>query len=151
VICKSVCTLIQSSIGGPLGRTAYGGRFWEGFGADPVSLVLRYFLVSVLIFEQSTLLVWPAIRLLPVHRLLVSLLPPSTLLVYVYSHSSPGWKLRELLQYEQETFRSLQSAASPFTLATYNNTNTISSNIDDRTLHELYLPGFAEAVRAGVG
>ncbi len=33
----------------------------------------------------------------------------------------------------------------------YNITETLSSNIDDRTMHELYLWPFADAVRAGVG
>lgn len=30
------------------------------------------------------------------------------------------------------------------------NRDTVSANVDDRTLHEVYLPPFAEAVRAGV-
>ncbi|KAK7741991.1 beta-glucosidase [Cytospora paraplurivora] len=33
----------------------------------------------------------------------------------------------------------------------YNITESLSSNVDDRTLHELYLWPFADAVRAGVG
>lgn len=33
----------------------------------------------------------------------------------------------------------------------FNITESISSNIDDKTLHELYLWPFADAVRAGVG
>lgn len=33
----------------------------------------------------------------------------------------------------------------------YNISETISSNIDDKTMHELYLWPFADAVRAGVG
>lgn len=33
----------------------------------------------------------------------------------------------------------------------YNITEAISSNIDDVTMHELYLWPFADAVRAGVG
>jgi beta-glucosidase len=33
----------------------------------------------------------------------------------------------------------------------YNISEAISSNIDDRTMHELYLWPFAESVRAGVG
>jgi beta-glucosidase-like glycosyl hydrolase len=33
----------------------------------------------------------------------------------------------------------------------YNITETLSSNVDDKTMHELYLWPFADAVRAGVG
>ena len=33
----------------------------------------------------------------------------------------------------------------------YNITETLSSNIDDKTMHELYLWPFVDAVRAGVG
>jgi beta-glucosidase len=42
---------------------------------------------------------------------------------------------------EQEHFRS----------PTYPNLPSITSNLDDRTMHEIYLWPFAEAVRAGVG
>lgn len=33
----------------------------------------------------------------------------------------------------------------------YNITESLSSNVDDKTLHELYVWPFADAVRAGVG
>jgi beta-glucosidase len=45
---------------------------------------------------------------------------------------------------EQEHFR--QNPQPPFNI-----TDSISSNIDDQTMHELYLWPFADAVRAGVG
>jgi beta-glucosidase len=48
---------------------------------------------------------------------------------------------------EQEHFRQVSESADHG----YNITETLSSNIDDRTLHELYLWPFADAVRAGVG
>ncbi|OTA92458.1 glycoside hydrolase family 3 protein, partial [Hypoxylon sp. CO27-5] len=48
---------------------------------------------------------------------------------------------------EQERFRQFAKAAG----YGYNISGTLSSNIDDRTLHELYLWPFADAVRAGVG
>ncbi|KAJ6096145.1 beta-glucosidase [Penicillium sp. IBT 16267x] len=48
---------------------------------------------------------------------------------------------------EQEHFRQVSEAASH----NINITSTLSSNIDDRTMHELYLWPFADAVRAGVG
>lgn len=48
---------------------------------------------------------------------------------------------------EQERFRQVGEAAQ----YGYNISDTLSANIDDRTLHELYLWPFADAVRAGVG
>lgn len=48
---------------------------------------------------------------------------------------------------EQEHFRQVSESADHG----YNISETLSSNIDDRTLHELYLWPFADAVRAGVG
>ncbi|KAH1291192.1 hypothetical protein KXW39_002520 [Aspergillus fumigatus] len=48
---------------------------------------------------------------------------------------------------EQEHFRQVGEAQG----YGYNITETISSNVDDKTMHELYLWPFADAVRAGVG
>ncbi|KAK3295434.1 glycosyl hydrolase family 3 N terminal domain-containing protein [Chaetomium fimeti] len=48
---------------------------------------------------------------------------------------------------EQENFRQVGEAQG----YGHNITETLSSNIDDRTMHELYLWPFADAVRAGVG
>ncbi|KAI5804404.1 putative beta-glucosidase [Geopyxis carbonaria] len=48
---------------------------------------------------------------------------------------------------EQEHFRQVTESRGFGT----NLTETLSSNIDDRTMHELYLWPFADAVRAGVG
>ncbi|KAL2001715.1 hypothetical protein VTN02DRAFT_1355 [Thermoascus thermophilus] len=48
---------------------------------------------------------------------------------------------------EQEHFRQAGEAAG----YGFNITESVSSNIDDKTLHELYLWPFADAVRAGVG
>nr|KAK5441350.1 hypothetical protein LTR18_007194 [Exophiala xenobiotica] len=48
---------------------------------------------------------------------------------------------------EQEHFRQVGESQS----YGYNITNSISSNADDKTLHELYLWPFADAVRAGTG
>jgi beta-glucosidase-like glycosyl hydrolase len=48
---------------------------------------------------------------------------------------------------EQEHFRQVSEATN----YGFNISATLSSNIDDRTLHELYLWPFADAVRAGVG
>jgi beta-glucosidase-like glycosyl hydrolase len=48
---------------------------------------------------------------------------------------------------EQEHFRQVGEAQN----YGYNISETLSSNIDDKTMHELYLWPFADAVRAGVG
>ncbi|KAK4135534.1 glycoside hydrolase family 3 protein [Trichocladium antarcticum] len=48
---------------------------------------------------------------------------------------------------EQEHFRQVGEAKS----YGFNISETLSSNIDDKTMHELYLWPFADAVRAGVG
>ncbi|OAA56347.1 beta-glucosidase 1 precursor [Niveomyces insectorum RCEF 264] len=48
---------------------------------------------------------------------------------------------------EQEHFRQVGEAIG----YGYNITEALSSNIDDKTMHELYLWPFADAVRAGVG
>ena len=46
---------------------------------------------------------------------------------------------------EQEHFRQVGESIGNG----YNITKTLSSNIDDKTMHELYLWPFADAVRAG--
>lgn len=48
---------------------------------------------------------------------------------------------------EQEHFRQVGESTD----RGYNITATLSSNIDDKTMHELYLWPFADAVRAGTG
>nr|QLJ82605.1 beta-1, 4-glucosidase T2 [Aspergillus fresenii]QLJ82606.1 beta-1, 4-glucosidase T2 [Aspergillus fresenii] len=48
---------------------------------------------------------------------------------------------------EQEQFRQVPEAAG----FGFNISDTLSSNLDDKTMHELYLWPFADAVRAGVG
>ncbi|KAJ5219064.1 uncharacterized protein N7498_001163 [Penicillium cinerascens] len=49
--------------------------------------------------------------------------------------------------YEQEHFRQASEAQG----YGYNITQSLSSNIDDKTMHELYLWPFVDSVRAGVG
>lgn len=59
---------------------------------------------------------------------------------------------KHYIAYEQESYRMLYAADDPYTLLDYNNTqNTYDSILDDRTLHELYLKPFMNAVRAGTG
>jgi beta-glucosidase-like glycosyl hydrolase len=48
---------------------------------------------------------------------------------------------------EQEHFRQVDESVP----RGYNITEAISSNLDDKTMHELYLWPFADAIRAGTG
>ncbi|OLL25290.1 Beta-glucosidase 1 [Neolecta irregularis DAH-3] len=56
---------------------------------------------------------------------------------------------KHLIANEQEHYR--QAAESNGIKTHRHTTESLSSNVDDRTLHELYLWPFADAVRAGVG
>lgn len=100
-----------SPVAGPLGRSAYAGRNWEGFAADP-------YLTGVAM-ERT-----------------------------IRGHQDAGVQAtaKHFIGNEQETQRN----------PTYDSNGTLtdviqealSSNIDDRTMHELYLWPFANAVRA---
>jgi beta-glucosidase len=100
-----------SPVAGPLGRSAYSGRNWEGFAADP-------YLSGVAMEETIRGLQNAGVQATPKH----------------------------FIGNEQETQRN----------PTYDPNGTItdviqaavSSNIDDRTMHELYLWPFANAIRA---
>lgn len=103
--------------GGPLGRSPYQGRNWEGYGPDP-------YLHGEAAYQTVA----------------------GTQSAGVIATS------KHFLAYEQETFRQLYAADTYWTLNPQNNTkNTYSANLDDRTLHELYLWPFMNAVRAGSG
>ncbi|TFY62536.1 hypothetical protein EVJ58_g3808 [Rhodofomes roseus] len=56
---------------------------------------------------------------------------------------------KHYIGYEQETFRNSFNQLESYSVFPVNVQAPISSNIDDKALHELYLWGFAEAVRAG--
>ncbi|EPS94914.1 hypothetical protein FOMPIDRAFT_281622 [Fomitopsis schrenkii] len=58
---------------------------------------------------------------------------------------------KHYIGYEQETFRNPYNDPEPYSIFPENVQAPISSNIDDKALHEVYLWGFAEAVRAGLG
>jgi beta-glucosidase len=97
-------------VAGPLGRSAYAGRNWEGFSPDA-------YLTGVAMEETILGLQSNGLQACAKH-----------------------W-----VAYEQETQRN----------PTYDNNGSIiqesvSSNLDDRTMHELYMWPFANAVRAGV-
>ncbi|KAK8085760.1 beta-glucosidase G [Apiospora hydei] len=98
-----------SPVCGPLGRSAYSGRNWEGFAADP-------YLTGVAMEET------------------------------IKGHQDAGVQAtpKHFIGNEQETQRN----------PNFDETGTnviqeaVSSNIDDRTMHELYLWPFANSVRA---
>ncbi|KAL2827394.1 glycosyl hydrolase family 3 N terminal domain-containing protein [Aspergillus cavernicola] len=102
-----------SPVAGPLGRSAYSGRNWEGFAADP-------YLTGVAM-EHT-----------------------------IQGHQDAGVQAtaKHFIGNEQETQRN----------PTFNSSGTVtdiiqeavSSNIDDRTIHEIYLWPFANAARAKV-
>ncbi|CBQ71352.1 related to beta-glucosidase [Sporisorium reilianum SRZ2] len=116
-VAKGVNVHLGPVTGGPLGRSPFQGRNWEGFGPDPyLHGEAAYYTVSG---TQSAGVISTA---------------------------------KHFLAYEQETYRQLYAASDPFTLNPNNNTElTYSANLDDRTLHELYLWPFMNAVRAGTG
>ncbi|TVY54109.1 putative beta-glucosidase G [Lachnellula cervina] len=97
-------------VAGPLGRSAYAGRNWEGFSPDP-------YLTGVAMEET---------------------------ILGIQSNGVQA-SAKHFIAYEQETQRN----------PTYDDNGvliqeSVSSNLDDRTLHELYLWPFANAVKAGV-
>jgi beta-glucosidase len=104
-------------VAGPLGRSAYGGRNWEGFSPDPY-LTGELFAETIIGIEEVGV-------------------------------QACG---KHYIGNEQETQRNpsnvnfltgLPDGDGPVIEA-------VSSNIDDRTMHELYLWPFANGVKAGV-
>lgn len=93
---------------GPLGRSPYGGRNWEGFSPDP-------YLSGVALEETVTGMQTAGIQACTKY--------------YIGS--------------KQETQRNPSIATNGETI------EAVSSNIDDRTMHEMYLWPFANAVHAG--
>ena len=130
---------------GPMGRKPRGGRNWEGFGADPVLqawagaetvkgiqangviATIKHFIGN----EQE------AYRMDIIPHGLVSLYSPDL--------SQP------LGSTSQRTNVSTYWCSTVLIRNHAFQMQAISSNIDDRTLHELYSWPFAEAIRAGVG
>ncbi|KAI9035723.1 hypothetical protein KD926_002944, partial [Aspergillus affinis] len=101
--------IILGPVAGPLGRSALGGRNWEGFSPDP-------FLMGELFTET------------------------------IVGTQDGGVQAcaKHYIGNEQETQRQPSQSENGKTI------ESISSNIDDTTLHELYLWPFQQAVKAGV-
>lgn len=95
---------------GPLGRTAAGGRNWEGFGSDPY-LQGAGAKMTIRAIQEAGLIA----------------------------------TAKHFIGNEQEHFR--QSVED----YGVNISTALSSNIDDRAMHELYLWPFADSVHEGVG
>lgn len=98
-----------SPVAGPLGRSAYSGRNWEGFSPDP-------YLTGVAM-EQT-----------------------------IKGHQDAGVQAtaKHFIGNEQETQRNPSTDEETGALEQA----AVSSNMDDRTMHELYLWPFANAVHA---
>jgi beta-glucosidase len=98
-----------SPVAGPLGRSAYAGRNWEGFAADP-------YLTGVAM-EKT-----------------------------IRGHQDAGVQAtaKHFIGNEQETQRNPTLDSNGMDVIQ----ESVSSNIDDRTMHELYLWPFANAARA---
>lgn len=102
---------ILGPVAGPLGRSAYSGRNWEGFAADP-------YLTGVAMEET------------------------------IQGHQDAGVQAtaKHFIGNEQETQRNPNfNFSGPVGQVIQ---EALSSNIDDRTMHELYLWPFANAARA---
>ncbi|KAI8659799.1 hypothetical protein LRP88_06362 [Fusarium phalaenopsidis] len=100
-----------SPVAGPLGRSAYSGRNWEGFSPDP-------YLTGVAM-EKT-----------------------------IQGHQDAGVQAtaKHFIGNEQETMRN--PTKDPNGTVTDVLQDAVSANIDDRTLHEIYLWPFANAVHA---
>jgi beta-glucosidase len=101
---------VNRPVAGPLGRSAYAGRGWEGFSPDP-------YLTGVAMEETINGVQKAGVQATAKH----------------------------FIANEQETQRN-PSFGADFNIIQ----EAISSNLDDRTMHELYLWPFANAVRANV-
>ena len=97
-------------VAGPLGRSAYAGRNWEGFSPDP-------YLTGVAMEETITGAQKAGVQATAKH----------------------------FIANEQETQRNPSYDAHGNIIQ-----EAVSANLDDRTMHELYLWPFANAVRANV-
>ncbi|EEY22364.1 beta-glucosidase [Verticillium alfalfae VaMs.102] len=100
-----------SPVAGPLGRSAYSGRNWEGFSPDPY--------LTGIGMEQT-----------------------------IQGHQDAGVQAtaKHWIGNEQETLRNpIYDPNGTLTDVTF---EALSANIDDRTMHELYMWPFANAVHA---
>jgi beta-glucosidase len=104
--------ILLGPVAGPLGRSAYAGRNWEGFSSDPY--------LSGIAMEKT-----------------------------IVGHQDAGVQAtaKHWVGNEQEILRN--PIYNPNGTVTDKLAAALSSNIDDRTMHELYMWPFANAVKAG--
>lgn len=119
--------VILGPVVGPLGRSPYGGRNWEGFSPDS-------YLAGVMVEETVTGMQVRDPRGLP---LFVPFLP----LTFQQSVGVQACT-KHYIANEQEVQRNPSTVNGK-------RVESVSSNVDDRTMHETYLWPFANAVRAG--
>lgn len=101
--------VVLGPVAGPLGRSAYAGRNWEGFSSDPY--------LSGIAMEKT-----------------------------ITGHQDAGVQAcaKHWIGNEQETQRNPTYVTGTNEMSS----NAVSANIDDRTMHELYMWPFANAVKA---
>ncbi|EHK40687.1 glycoside hydrolase family 3 protein [Trichoderma atroviride IMI 206040] len=118
---KGVNVLLGPVVG-PAWRIVRGGRNWEGFSVDPW-LSGQLVAQTVSGIQGQGVITSTKVSIL---RATLSILIPNVLQHYIGN--------------EQETNRNPEG-----------NISSVSSNIDDKTIHEVYLWPFQDAVRAGSG
>jgi beta-glucosidase len=134
--------VILGPVAGPLGRSGYGGRNWEGFSPDPyltgelfqeVRYSASYMSLAALITAQTIEGLQETGLQACAKRMCIE-----NWLMYDANHHS------DYIGNEQETQRNPSVNEDGVTI------EAVSSNIDDRTMHEVYLWPFQNAVKAGV-
>lgn len=122
---KGASIALGPPVVGPLGRIARGGRNWEGFSVDP-------YLSGILAAESV--------------RGIQSRGVISCTKVGIFGLFGSSTNSRQhFILNEQELNR------IPTINAQNETVEASSSNIDDRTMHELYMWPFADALHAGTG
>jgi beta-glucosidase len=134
--------VILGPVAGPLGRSGYGGRNWEGFSPDP-------YLTGELFHEVTYSASWMSWFTLIIVQTIEGL--QETGLQACAKRMFIGYAVifdtnpeSDYIGNEQETQRNPSVNEDGVTI------EAVSSNIDDRTMHEVYLWPFQNAVKAGV-
>ncbi|CAK5280733.1 unnamed protein product [Mycena citricolor] len=130
---KGVNIWLGPVTGGPMGRSPFNGRLWEGFGPDPYLHGVASFLTVK--YAQAEGVVTCSKHYIGYEQVEISL----RLNVQIFKIGL------------QETYRNPWGLPEPYDVFPVNTQDPISSNFDDKTAHELYIWPFAEAVRAGSG
>ncbi|CAK5264627.1 unnamed protein product [Mycena citricolor] len=130
---KGVNIWLGPVTGGPMGRSPFNGRLWEGFGPDPYLHGVASFLTVK--HAQAEGVVTCSKHYIGYEQVEISL----RLNVQIFKIGL------------QETYRNPWGLAEAYDVFPVLEQDPISSNFDDKTAHELYLWPFAEAVRAGSG